>query len=418
MYINNIIIQKKIKAFIFCYIFLFVNLFMGIHAFSEPLEIKAWVNFETKEKFIIDNNNEKLLGNSTGIKIKKKYRDLKSSVSLNFTSRDKIQYDHSYLEFNSNRLLIGIGKINKNWSFSPNSSLILSKNARPYKTIYFNIKDSYLSDRSSLYLSVPWEFEAFNAVLSNSAGPKDTLLFGMRTIIKPTNNFKIELLKTSQWGGEGYSKNLSSFKTAIIGNSNEKEHANINQLAGFGLSYLINKNKTPFRLYAQFIGEDEAGNLPSCYMQLYGTEINLKENKYIKKIGIEYTDTRIEKTKNGFCGPNTAYNNSIYKYTNYDDTLGHPIDTEGRFLSISSSVKISQNTNVDFSIENILVNDASYSNHRLNKSQEKGWGSSLGVNIKLNQISVYSRISYQGFSLDNTNKNKGLNFNLNITRSF
>ena len=34
---------------------------------------------------------------------------------------------------------------------------------------------------------------------------------------------------------------------------------------GFGVSYLIPSKIIPLRIYGQAIGEDEAGNLPSCF---------------------------------------------------------------------------------------------------------------------------------------------------------
>tara|TARA_B100000780_G_scaffold278726_1_gene253372 strand:+ start:9411 stop:9593 length:183 start_codon:yes stop_codon:yes gene_type:complete len=56
-------------------------------------------------------------------------------------------------------------------------------------------------------------------------------------------------LKTSQWGGENKNSSIKAFKNAIIGNTNENEYKDINQLAGFGFSYNTGAKKIPFEIY-------------------------------------------------------------------------------------------------------------------------------------------------------------------------
>ena len=49
-------------------------------------------------------------------------------------------------------------------------------------------------------------------------------------------------------------------------------------MAGFGISYLIPSNIMPLRIYGQAVGEDEAGNLPSCFAYLAGLEWSNTKN--------------------------------------------------------------------------------------------------------------------------------------------
>ena len=93
-------------------------------------------------------------------------------------------------------------------------------------------------------------------------------------------------------------------------------------MAGFGISYTMPTKEIPLRIYGQAIGEDEAGNLPSCFTYLAGIEWTNTKIKYPTTVSIETIDTRIDKTRNGFCGPNTMYNNSTYDYTNYGKVNG------------------------------------------------------------------------------------------------
>jgi hypothetical protein len=234
------------------------------------------------------------------------------------------------------------------------------------------------------------------------------MLLGIRTVFEPVSNLKFELVKTSQWGGFGYNKNLSSFIAAISGNTNESKNSNINQMAGFGFSFLTNSKKIPSRFFAQIIGEDEAGSLPSCYMTLIGNEWEFLNNALIKKIGFEYIDTRIDTTYHGFCGPNTAYNNGTYDYTNYGMSLGAPIDSEGKSFNVWASTNISINTSIKYSLKDMTINDTNWSIHRLTTSKQKGWMADVDISWKLNSFKINSKLTYQGLYLDKVNINKGL----------
>ena len=81
------------------------------------------------------------------------------------------------------------------------------------------------------------------------------------------------------------------------------------------------------------------------------------KNKLLSKIGFEYIDTRIDTTEHGYCGPQTAYNNTDYPYTNYGKSMGASIDSEGKQYSVWATTKISENTKINYSIKNITIND-------------------------------------------------------------
>ena len=49
-----------------------------------------------------------------------------------------------------------------------------------------------------------------------------------------------------------------------------------------------------YRFYGQAIGEDEAGNLPSCYAWMGGLELTAPEMKFPTTVSIEAIDTRIK----------------------------------------------------------------------------------------------------------------------------
>ena len=178
-------------------------------------------------------------------------------------------------------------------------------------------------------------------------------------------------------------------------------------MAGFGISYLIPSNIMPLRIYGQAVGEDEAGNLPSCYAYLAGIEWTNSKNKYPIIIGIEAIDTRIDKTSHGNCGPNTMYNNNTYKYTNYGDTMGATIDTEGTSYELFGKSQISQKINIEFVTKLVVINDNNWSEHRLSTKRQSGFINSLGISWVKNNISFNGDIYNQGFNLDKANIKSG-----------
>ena len=156
--------------------------------------------------------------------------------------------------------------------------------------------------------------EAFNSIPKNSTGPKNAMTLGLRATIITTNNLKFEFLKVSQWGGKGYPGGSSGLSKALIGNTNEGKYRAINQIAGIGLSYSAPNIHFPLRIYGQLVGEDEAGNLPSCLIYLSGLEWKGLIFKKNTTFDFEIVDTRTKTSSHKNCGPNTAYNNNGYNF--------------------------------------------------------------------------------------------------------
>jgi hypothetical protein len=415
--------HKRIPIFFptinfFIIFLLFIVSFWPKSVLSKNIDISTWYNFNTNKSYLNHKNQNFYLDNSLGLRLEKYDNKSIQNITLNFTKNGQLSFDQSHLKYKINNTTIGIGKIHRNWSFSPITSLILSNNARPSDSVFINMKAEKKSNNPFFSWIGPWSVEGFNSILSGNNIPKNTMLLGMRILFEPVNNLKFELVKTSQWGGKGYPKNLSSLSSAIIGNTNENENSNINQLAGFGFSYKFNKDNLPYRIYGQFIGEDEAGNLPSCYMHLLGTELISSKTKYATKVGFEYVDTRIDRTTHGFCGPNTAYNNGIYAYTNYGISMGAPIDTEGKSLNLWGETRIIDNLKINYSLKNLVINDSNWSNHRLSSSRKHGWQTDFGISWKKEFISFNSNITYQNFKTEKNHRTKGLIFNITTIYDF
>jgi hypothetical protein len=408
---NNSITTKKLFLFNLC-ILLFFNIFILISTeklHANAVSIKSWLYYDTQKSFVT--NKSSTLTNSFSLQVKAKKKNISSNFTLNALDENKIIFDQSYIEYNYKKTTFGIGKIDRHWSFSPRTSLILSNNTRPGDSIYVKFINE---TNTTMLLNKPWSLEAFNSILSNNTTEDNVLLLGIKAAIKPLKNLTFEFYKTSQWGGDKHKNDFSTFTAALLSNTNNGENSNINQMADFGFSYDNKTNKIPFTIYGQIVGEDEAGNLPSCNMHLFGSELQFKNSQ----LGAELVDTRIDLTEHGNFGSNTAYNNNTYKYINYDQTIGAPIDTESISISIWGNTKTSVDTKLNYSIEKITINSSNWVDHRLTSSRQDGFIATFGAQKTIGSTVIQGNLAYQNFFLDKFNVPKGLSLRLNANYNF
>ena len=376
-----------------------------IFAQKQSLRISTFLAYHSKYFLYLQNN---LRSSEKGIsKFNIKYDTVNSAsqITLNYDKNNSFTLDGSYLQYTKGIVTFGVGKVDRHWSFSDNTSLILSNNARPSESIYLKLKNRFGYDW--LPSKSNWSFEVFNGFTNGSLNGSRSMLLGMRAILSPVEGLDFELVKTSQWGGKGYSSGLSALRGALLTDTNVGSNHNINKMAGFGISYTLPIKIIPLRIYGQAIGEDEAGSLPSCNAYFAGLEWKNKKIKYPTIVGIEAIDTRIGKTGKGFCGPNTMYNNSIYKYTNYGKSIGAAIDSEGTSLSLFVQSQLSQKINVGLATKLVVINDNNFSGHRLSSNRQPGFINSLDVTWVKNNINLKGDIYYHGFNLDKANIKSG-----------
>jgi len=376
-----------------------------IFAQTHSVQIKTDLAFFSKG--FLGGKNKHRYSNKGTTKLTLKYEEenLSSELSLNYSGDEKYSLDGSFLQYTSGILTFGVGSIDRHWSFSSNASLILSQNARPAESIYLKLENKFKYDW--LPSEANWSFEAFNGYTEGSLNNSKSMITGVRAILTPVERLSFELVQTSQWGGKGYGTGISELGSALFLDTNVGSNSNINKMAGFGISYTIPTEKTALRIYGQAIGEDEAGNLPSCYTYLAGLEWTNTKIKYPTIVIFETIDTRIDTTTHGWCGPNTMYSNGTYDYTNYGKTMGAAIDTEGTSLNLYVRSKISQEITIEFSTKSVVINDNNWSGHRLSTKRQSGFINSLGVSWVKNNVNFNGNIHNQGFSLDKANIKSG-----------
>jgi hypothetical protein len=348
--------------------------------------------------------------NNVNFNLEYSKRNLSSQLSLNFDDHDKLNFDNSYVNYKNGIAKFSIGRVDRLWSFSNKSSLILSSNSKPLEAISINLKNKF--NTQWLPSTANWSVELINGSTKNSLNGKNSMLSGARVVISPTEKLSFEFIQTSQWGDQNdklYSTNIDAL---LYGNSNEGKNSSINKMGGFGLSYSVALNKNTYRFYSQAIGEDEAGSLPSCYAWMAGLEVTAPEMKFPTTLTIEAVDTRVKRSTHGYCGPNTMYNNSTYEYINYDTVLGIPIDTEGTSLEFFGQSQLNNNLSINYSTKFLNINDKNYSQHRLSSERSLGTISTLGISWEKDGLKLGGNIGYQNLILDKLNISNGTIFSL------
>jgi hypothetical protein len=384
----------------FSLIYIFTSLLFTQPSFSQDNDLNTTVSTAFNSKNALGLYNNLRTQNKSNINYNLEYskKSFSTRFSLNFDDQDNLNFDNSYINYKKGIADLNIGKVDRIWSFSKKSSLILSSNSRPLEIVSINLKNKF--NTHWLSTTANWSAELINGITKNSVNGQNSMLSGVRVIISPSEKLNFEFLQISQWGDQNdkiYSANINSF---LFGDTNEGKNAKINKLAGFGLSYSAFLNENTYRFYSQAIGEDEAGSLPSCYSWLAGLELTVQDIKFPTTVTIEAIDTRVKKTSHGNCGPNTMYNNYDYDYINYDTVLGVPIDTEGTSLELFGKSQISKKINVEYSAKYLTINDKDWSGHRLSSKRETGLINSLGVSWNANNLKLGINIYKQDYVLD------------------
>ena len=382
------------------FIFVFAILLNTQPLFSQNDNLNLSVGTAFNSGNVLGLYNNLRTQNKSNINFNLEYskRSISSQLSLNLDDQGKLKFDNSYISYENGITNINIGKIDRMWSFSKKSSLILSSNSRPLEAISLNLQNKF--NANWLPSTANWSVQIINGPTRNSLNGKNSMLTGTRVVIRPTEKFSFELLQTAQWGDQNDKLYSSNIDTLLFSNTNDGINSRINKMAGFGLSYSAALGENTYHFYSQTIGEDEAGSLPSCLTWLTGLELTVPRIKFPTILTIEAIDTRVKKSTNGHCGPNTMYNNSVYDYINYDTVLGAPIDTEGTSLEIFGKSQISQKINIKYSTKLLTFNDKDWSGHRLSSNRETGLVNSLGVSWNTNKLKFDINIYNQDYMLD------------------
>lgn len=199
---------------------------------------------------------------------------LNSSFSIDPSDKDTVRLDGSYLVGKLGNWLIGAGAIDRWWGPGWQSSLILSDNARPAPGIWLNRQNESPFETPLLSWIGPWQLTAVVSQLEEERAVSNPLWIGFRGTFRPLAGLDIGLSRIFMFGGEGRDSSLATFWDAFRGNDNPRDSESdpSNQLGAIDVRYGFSAGEQTLGLYAQLMGEDEAGGFPAKKAWLLGLD--------------------------------------------------------------------------------------------------------------------------------------------------
>ena len=231
------------------------------------------------------------------------------------------------------------GQIPTYWGPGHEGSLIRGDASRPVYGLTMQRAEQQAFETKWLSWIGPWQYQAFAGQLDDYHAIPDAKLLGFRLTAQPLPYLELGASRVLQWGGEGRSESFDSLWNAIKGNDNfyDGDLDKSNQIAGFDARLNLNHwSGVPISLYGQYVGEDEAGLLPSKKMYLAGIDYSSQLNNLPLQVYAEWADTRTNGDVQGI-----SYNHYIYQdgYYQHGFPLGHAMGGDGQMLSLGGDIR-------------------------------------------------------------------------------
>lgn len=237
---------------------------------------------------------------------------------------------------------VSVNTLDRWWGPGWDGSIILSNNARPIPAISIDRTFTDAFDTKLLSWLGPWDFSMHFGQFESDRAVPDAQFFGMRFNFRPHRSLEIGLSRTAQWCGEGRPCDLETFLDLLVGRDNrgddgiDGDNEPGNQLAGFDIRWSTRLLGIPLAVYGQFIGEDEAGGLPSRYLGQFGIEgTGIWRDRWSYRWFGEFAGTACQfyESRKRY---NCAYNHSIYEtgYRYRGRSVGHSIENDAEIVTI------------------------------------------------------------------------------------
>jgi hypothetical protein len=319
--------------------------------------------------------------------------NLQAAVVADPDDDRQIRPDGSYLGVNVGNFMISAGWMERWWGPGWDGSLILSTNARPIPSL--TLERNYTDPFKTKLLSWigPWRASiAVGQAEEHDVAVAKVRFMAARVNFRPRPWLELGLTRTAQWCGEGRPCGWQSFKDMLLGQDNEVVDGSVddqpgNQMAGYDMRLRSPWKALPVAFYTQWIGEDEAGGLPSKFLGLVGVEGWASTGWGGLRLRAEYADTTCTFTREepDF---NCAYRNGVYPqgYAYRGRVIGHSLDNDSRMWSLGAllgrldgssysltvrSARINRDGTGDHSISTVPL---TLRNVELRHSREVGYG--------------------------------------------
>lgn len=274
-----------------------------------------------------------------------------------------ISFEGSYLAGTAGNQWLIAGKIPTWWGPGHDGSLIRGDASLPVAG--FTMQRDQQTAPTSPYLSWvgPWQYQLFAGQLEDYEAIPDAKLFGARLTASPWGWLEVGASRTFMWGGEGRPQSFGSFTDALLGtkdneatNSVEAADDPANQFGGFDARLdLAPLMSVPASIYAQYVGEDEAGGLPAKNMYLAGVDYASAAYGKPYQLYAEYTDTRSSGTARGI-----SYDHFVYKDGYYQQgyPLGYALGGDAEGVAVGGRVWLDNRNFINAKIQHAKVNQA------------------------------------------------------------
>lgn len=304
----------------------------GLTLSNDPMNIRGFSN--------IPRETSEAIGNFSWLD-KNLTIDIKLSSVITSSGERQFRADGSQISLKLGNWSFGASIMDRWWGPGWDGSLILSSNARPIPS--FTIGRNLTSPFESKFLRWigPWDMQVIFGVLEEERTIANANFFGMRFNFRPLETLEIGISRSAQLCGDSRPCGFNTFKKLWLGRDNiddgniTLENEPGNQMAGFDFRWSNKWNNMPISVYGQFIGEDEAGGLPSRYLAQVGLEgSGFTRNDGSYRWFMEWAGTSCDILKNKI-RYNCAYRQAIYKsgYTYKDRIIGHGLDNDASVYS-------------------------------------------------------------------------------------
>lgn len=236
------------------------------------------------------------------------------------------------------------GQMPTYWGPGHDGSLIRGDASRPVYGFTAQRAEQKAFESKWLSWIGPWQYQAFFGRLDDYNAVPDTNLVGLRLTAQPLPYLELGASRTFQIDGEGQPGSAKAYWNAFIGKDNEcnaqgcsGEGNASNQLAGFDARLNLQQlTNVPMSIYGQFIGEDEAGLLPSKKMYLAGVDYSSSYKDLPFQLYAEWANTETNGDAKGI-----SYNHHIYKdgYYQHGFPLGHAMGGDGEMVSVGGDIR-------------------------------------------------------------------------------
>jgi hypothetical protein len=290
--------------------------------------------------------------------------NLQGSYVANPDDGKEFRADGSYIGFNFGNFMLSAGFMERWWGPGWDGSLILSTNARPIPSM--TLERNYTDPFKPKWLSWigPWRASiAMGRAESEGVPVTDVRFFAARINFKPRPWLEFGLTRTAQWCGGDRPCDWGTFTDMVLGNDNQAADGGMtedqpgNQMAGYDMRLRSPWRALPLVFHTQWIGEDEAGGLPSKFIGHFGLETWGSMGLGDWRLRAEYTDTACNFTREAPTF-NCAYRNAIYPqgYAYRGRTIGHTMDNDSRMFSLAGLLTRENGDTLSVSVRRVELN--------------------------------------------------------------